>query len=88
VAETLTIALPDELIEKIAERAAEMVGARTAASNEPPNSPYMTTLEAAEYLRCSRQRIYDLLSAGRLPRLKEGGRTLVARADLDHLVHP
>jgi excisionase family DNA binding protein len=48
-------------------------------------SPYMTAPEAAQYLRCKRQRIDDLLSAGRLTRYKEGRRTLVARAEVEAL---
>jgi excisionase family DNA binding protein len=43
----------------------------------------MTIPEAAEYLRCSRQRVDDLLSQGRLTRIKEGRRTLVARAEIE-----
>jgi excisionase family DNA binding protein len=46
-------------------------------------SPYMTVAEAADRLRCSRQRIYDLLSSGRLKRLKDGSRTLLRREELD-----
>lgn len=42
----------------------------------------MTIPEAAEYLRCSRQRIDDLLSQRRLTRFKDGARTLVSRAEL------
>ena len=51
-----------------------------------PPSPYMTTEEAADFLRCSRQRVHDLLSSGRLSRRKEGGRTLVLRAEVEALV--
>jgi excisionase family DNA binding protein len=46
----------------------------------------LTCAEAAELLRCKRQRIDDLLSAGRLSRFKEGGRTLVSRAEVEALV--
>jgi excisionase family DNA binding protein len=53
------------------------------AERLPPPSPYMTVPEAAEYLRCSRQRVDDLLSAGRLERVKDGGRTLVRRRDVE-----
>jgi excisionase family DNA binding protein len=45
-------------------------------------SPYVTVLEAAELLRTNRQRIYDLLSARKLERLKDGSRTLLRRADV------
>jgi excisionase family DNA binding protein len=49
-------------------------------------SPYLTTREAAEFLRCKPQRIHDLLSARRLTRIKEGRRTLVLRAELEGLL--
>lgn len=49
-------------------------------------SPYLTVREAANHLRCQPQRIYDLQSAGRLSRVKEGRRTLVRRSELDGLV--
>ena len=52
----------------------------------PATGPYMTVPEAAEFLRCSRQRIYDLLSARRLARHKDGSRTLVLRAELERYV--
>jgi excisionase family DNA binding protein len=42
--------------------------------------------EAAQYLCCSRQRIYDLASSGRLPRVKEGRRLLFRRSDLEKLL--
>jgi excisionase family DNA binding protein len=57
--------------------------ARRLAFDQPSRSPYLTVAESAEYLRCSRQRIYDLLSQGRLTRVKEGSRTLVARAEVE-----
>lgn len=53
------------------------------ASGAPAASPYMTIPETAELLRCSRQRIDDLLSQGRLNRYKDGARTLVSRADVE-----
>jgi excisionase family DNA binding protein len=42
--------------------------------------------EAAEYLRCDRQRIYDLVSSRRLTKLKDGSRVLLFRAELDEYV--
>ncbi len=45
--------------------------------------PYLSVPEAAAYLRCKRQRVDDLLSQGVLTRIKEGGRTLVAWAELE-----
>jgi excisionase family DNA binding protein len=49
---------------------------------EPENSPYMTIIEAADYLRASRQRVDDLLSQRRLTRYKDGTRTLVSRDEI------
>ncbi|OAI56164.1 hypothetical protein AYO48_00040 [Gaiella sp. SCGC AG-212-M14] len=63
----------------LAEIAAALPNTEPAA--EP--SPYMTVPEAAEYLRCSRQRVDDLLSQGRLQRVKDGARTLIRRSDLE-----
>jgi excisionase family DNA binding protein len=49
-------------------------------------SEFLSVPEAAEFLRCNRQRVYDLLSARRLTRYKDGSRVLVKRAELlDHL---
>jgi excisionase family DNA binding protein len=45
--------------------------------------PYLSVAEAAVYLRCDRHRIYDLLSARRLTRFKDGTRTLVSRDELN-----
>jgi excisionase family DNA binding protein len=56
---------------------------RLAATPLQSQSPYLTVLEAAELLRCKRQRVDDLLSQRRLSRYKDGSRTLVSRAELD-----
>jgi excisionase family DNA binding protein len=87
----LALSVPSELVELIAERAAELV--RQGVSREDPlghslsggwgAGPYLSVPEAAAYLRAKPQRIYDLLSAGRLNRYKDGRRVLVSRAELD-----
>jgi excisionase family DNA binding protein len=77
----LAVALGADEIERIAERAAEIVEAR--ASKSDADRPYLSVRECADYLRCSRQRVYDLLSQGSLSRLKDGTRVLVARAEID-----
>jgi len=46
-------------------------------------SPYVTICEAADLLRCRRQRVDDLLSQRRLSRLKDGSRTLISRAEVE-----
>jgi Helix-turn-helix domain len=77
----LSIEIPPALVETIAQRVAEILAPRFAAA---PASPYMTIQEAAEYLRCNPQRIYDLRSAGVLT--KHG--RLVSRAELDASLLP
>jgi excisionase family DNA binding protein len=80
----LSIAVPAGVLEEIAARAAELVLERLDAP--APVSPFMSIAEAAEFLRCKRQRIDDLLSSGRLTRHKDGSRTLVSRAELEQHV--
>jgi excisionase family DNA binding protein len=40
---------------------------------------HLSVGEAAEYLACDKQRIYDLLSSHRLTKLKDGSRVLLLR---------
>jgi excisionase family DNA binding protein len=79
----LTLELPQEFVEAVAERAAALVLERLEARTA---SPYLSVEEAAEYLRCSPQRIYDLRSSRRLTRGGDGSRALVLRSELDELV--
>jgi excisionase family DNA binding protein len=74
----LSLHLPPELIEEIARRAADLLAHQVA-----PIPDYLTPGEAADYLRCSKRRIYDLTSAGRLRVCKDGSRNLYRRVDLD-----
>lgn len=80
----LTVQMPPEMIEQIAERAAEMVakqqGGRSVAD------AWLSVAEAADYLRCSTGRIYQLVSARRVPFEKDGSRTLFRRSSLDRWV--
>ena len=76
----VSIALPPEALEAIAQRAAELVREQPIAE---PLPAYLTTTEAANYVRASRQRIFDLTSQGRLKVCKDGSRNLYRRADLD-----
>jgi excisionase family DNA binding protein len=43
---------------------------------------YMTAEEAAEFLRCAKGRIHNLVSQRRIPHYKEGGRLLFERSRL------
>lgn len=74
--------LDEEMLEAIATRAAAIVLERLATQNGRRESDYLTVAETAELLRSSRQRVYDLLSDGRLTRHKDGSRVLVSRAEL------
>jgi excisionase family DNA binding protein len=79
----LALSIPEELVEEIARRVAEILLARQPSSNGNAPSPYLTIVEAAELLRSKRHRVDDLLSRGTLTRVKDGTRTLVARAELE-----
>jgi hypothetical protein len=80
----LRLQLPEEALEAIARRAAELVLEQLAETGGA--GEWLTVPEAAAFLRCEPQRIYTLRSTGRLPRHVEGGRALVARSDLLRLV--
>ena len=82
---SLAIPLPNEVIESIAERIAALVieQLRVEGAGEQHDSPYMTIPEAATWLRCPRQRVDDLLSQGRLSRVKDGRRTLLLRSEIE-----
>jgi excisionase family DNA binding protein len=81
--DALSIELTADLIEAVAQRAAELVLARSEGQG---GSPFLTTREAAEYLRCAPQRIHELVCRGELSRFKEGGRLLLDRREVDALV--
>jgi excisionase family DNA binding protein len=76
----LALTIPDEWLEAVAERVVELLAERAPAAS---GSPYLSVAETAEFLRADRQRVYDLLSSGRLSRIKDGARVLVARAELE-----
>jgi excisionase family DNA binding protein len=74
----VTLTLPDDVLEAIAHRAADIVNERP-----PPPEPLLNVEEAARYLACKPKRVYDLCSQRRIPFTKDGSRTLLRRADLD-----
>lgn len=76
----LAFELPDDVVEAIATRAVALVLERLTPA---PATEYLNVAEAAELLRCDRQRIYDLCSSGRLRRYKDGSRVLVSRAEIE-----
>jgi excisionase family DNA binding protein len=76
----LSVSLSPEALNALAVKVAELIH---VPEQRPPASPYMTVAQAAEYICAKPQRIYDLVSAGRLKRYKDGSRVLVSRAELD-----
>jgi excisionase family DNA binding protein len=78
----LSVAIPPELVEEIAQRAAAIALERLREdAGSPPR--LLTVSEAAELLRAKPRRVYDLLSDGRLTRRKDGRRVLVDRQELE-----
>lgn len=74
----LTVTLTDRQLAEIAERAAALVSPTAQAG-----SPWLNVTEAAERLRCSKDRIYDLIQLGKLQPRRDGRRVLLRRDDLD-----
>ena len=77
----LSIEVPAQVIEAVAQRAAEIVLDHLAAERHRPK--YLSVAEAAQLMRAKPQRVYDLLSSGRLTRHKDGRRVLVSRAEIE-----
>jgi excisionase family DNA binding protein len=75
-------ALLDEFVDRVAER----VAVRLRDQERPSSIDLLSISEAAAALRCKPQRVYDLRSAGRLPRTVEGRRAVVRREDLERLI--
>lgn len=71
------IEIPDELIERIARRAAELLAER------PAEDRWLNVAEAAEHIRAKPQRLYALVSARRIPFHKDGSRLLFRRSEID-----
>lgn len=78
----LTVRLTDEQLAEIAQRAAALVLTNTVAAI----SPWLNVAEAAERLRCSKDRIYDLIALGKLQPRRGGRRVLLHRDELDAYV--
>jgi excisionase family DNA binding protein len=77
----LWIPLPDELLERIEQRAAEKAAEIVAAGEN--RSPWLDTRGAAEYLSAKPQRIHDLVQLGKLKPRRDGRRLLFRPEDLD-----
>jgi excisionase family DNA binding protein len=81
----LQIAIPDELVELLAQRILERLEQRQAASVSPAVSPWLTFAQACAYLGLSRNALYKLTAARAIPcRKKQGGQGLrFLRGELD-----
>lgn len=77
----LTLELPHEVLDAIAERVAERLAERSPTRAEP--TPWLDVDAAARYLAAERHRVYDLVSAGRLRCARDGRRLLFRREWLD-----
>lgn len=49
---------------------------------------YLTTKEAASYLRCHRSLIFTMIRNGKLPSYRVGGKVLLKTEEVDALVIP
>jgi hypothetical protein len=79
---TVTVELPAELVEQVAQRAAELVAERVALAPEP----WLTVEGAAEHMALSVSQVYSLCSARRtngFPVVKEGSRSYFRASELD-----
>ena len=81
------LTFPAELVEAIAERAADLLADRVARGQQA-DTGYLDVGGAAEFLSCSASRIYALVSARRIPFHKDGSRVLFDRGELrDYVNH-
>jgi excisionase family DNA binding protein len=74
----LKLSLTDDQVSEIARRAAVLM-----ATDQAPASPWLNVADAAEHLRCGKDRIYDLIALGKLSPRRDGRRVLLRREDLD-----
>lgn len=80
---SLRIDLPAALVEKVAERAAEILAERQGENTEPG---FLGVEGAAAFLSCPKSRVYRLVSAGRVPHHRDGSRLLFDRDELRQFV--
>ena len=78
-AQPLTLELPDELLDALAARVADLLADRDAPAEA---EGFLDAAAAAAFLACKPSRVYALTSAGRLPVHRDGSRLLFDRAEL------
>lgn len=80
---TLTAEDEERLAQTLSRRLEHLIVDRPRPSS---SRQLLTVEEAAAYLRCKKQRIYDLRSQGRLLAKREGRRLLFTQRALDELL--
>jgi excisionase family DNA binding protein len=75
---SIALELPEELLDAVAKRAAQIVLEQTSEPDE-----WLTSDQAAQYLKCGRRRIFNLVSDGRIPVHREGVRLMFLKSELD-----
>lgn len=78
----VSVEIAEELLERIAERAAALLADRQSAQ---PGG-FLDVAGAADFLACPKSRVYALVSAGRLPHHHDGSRLLFDREELREYV--
>lgn len=81
-----TLELPPDLAGAIADELVKRLEASGVLAAAALPDPWLDVDQAATYLACKPQRIYNLVSEGRLRRAREGSRALFRRSWLDELV--
>ena len=76
---TIEITIPHRTVEALAERVAELLSDRLG----PQPETWIGVEEAAVHLACPKSRIYDLVSARRIPHERDGSWLLFRRSALD-----
>jgi excisionase family DNA binding protein len=76
---TVAFEVPPDFVEQLARRVSEM----TTEGQQGAIEPWLNVEEAALYLACDKDRIYDLKSMGRLRWRNDGRRLLFRREWLD-----
>lgn len=78
---TIPLALPEEVVDAIAVRVAELLEERAPVRSGP--EPWVGVERAAAHLAAQPHRVYDLVATGRLPHRKDGRRLLFKLSELD-----
>jgi hypothetical protein len=77
----ISVSVADELVERIAHRAAELVAEQ---SGEPVDDGWLRGAERiASYIDAPRSRVYALVSAKRIPVHHDGSALIALRSELD-----